>query len=413
MAALLSGQYAQCVAVLLHSLCLGVSHDHAHDPIHRRALTAEESGRPHPRAAPSSCRAVEYDASNDPFPVTGMDAVVFVVGNATQSAHYYQLALGHGARGLSRPRDGQPGPRVLRAALRLGPLRVRRRGGPRRPLLDEHRTHGDGVIDLAIEVPDVDCSPTPARGRDHPRRAARRERRARHRPLRRDRDVRRHPAHPRRPQRVREARTCPATSRGPRSRHSGRGRRGGCSRRSTTRGQRRARTDGRLGRVLQQGHGLHEHGRFIGDDIATEYSALMSKVVASGNHRVKFPLNEPAIAKKKSQIDEYLEFYDGAGCQHIALATGDILRTVRPAARPTASSSSRPPTPTPCSGLFGSVPVLARRLPCRLGARQRALRRDCAGDDRMSATGGAQAIILFEAALGSASLGSAGRWAAR
>jgi 4-hydroxyphenylpyruvate dioxygenase len=67
---------------------------------------------------------------------------------------------------------------------------------------------------------------------------------------------------------------------------------------------------------------------FIGDDIATDYSALMSKVVANGNHRVKFPLNEPAIAKKKSQIDEYLEFYNGPGCQHIALATNDILRTV-------------------------------------------------------------------------------------
>ena len=51
-------------------------------------------------------------------------------------------------------------------------------------------------------------------------------------------------------------------------------------------------------------------------------------MVANGNHRVKFPLNEPAIAKKKSQIDEYLEFYDGAGGQHIALATNDILRTV-------------------------------------------------------------------------------------
>jgi 4-hydroxyphenylpyruvate dioxygenase len=50
--------------------------------------------------------------------------------------------------------------------------------------------------------------------------------------------------------------------------------------------------------------------------------------VANGNHRVKFPLNEPAVGKKKSQIDEYLEFYDGAGCQHIALATNDILRTV-------------------------------------------------------------------------------------
>ncbi|MGD0701758.1 MAG: VOC family protein, partial [Trebonia sp.] len=67
---------------------------------------------------------------------------------------------------------------------------------------------------------------------------------------------------------------------------------------------------------------------FIGDDIATEYSALMSKVVASGNHRVKFPLNEPSPGKRKSQIDEYLEFYGGPGVQHLALATPDILATV-------------------------------------------------------------------------------------
>jgi 4-hydroxyphenylpyruvate dioxygenase len=74
--------------------------------------------------------------------------------------------------------------------------------------------------------------------------------------------------------------------------------------------------------------GFVNMAEFIGDDIATDYSALMSKVVASGNHRVKFPLNEPAVARRKSQIDEYLEFYDGPGCQHIALATNDILRTV-------------------------------------------------------------------------------------
>jgi 4-hydroxyphenylpyruvate dioxygenase len=54
----------------------------------------------------------------------------------------------------------------------------------------------------------------------------------------------------------------------------------------------------------------------------------MSKVVASGNHRVKFPLNEPAVAKKRSQIDEYLDFYRGAGVQHLAVATGDILASV-------------------------------------------------------------------------------------
>jgi 4-hydroxyphenylpyruvate dioxygenase len=74
--------------------------------------------------------------------------------------------------------------------------------------------------------------------------------------------------------------------------------------------------------------GFVNMAEFIGDDIATDYSALMSKVVANGNHRVKFPLNEPAIAKKKSQIDEYLEFYNGPGAQHLALATGDILATV-------------------------------------------------------------------------------------
>jgi 4-hydroxyphenylpyruvate dioxygenase len=67
---------------------------------------------------------------------------------------------------------------------------------------------------------------------------------------------------------------------------------------------------------------------FVGDDIATEYSALMSKVVADGHRKVKFPLNEPAIGKRKSQIDEYLEFYGGPGVQHIALATNDIVRTV-------------------------------------------------------------------------------------
>ena len=74
--------------------------------------------------------------------------------------------------------------------------------------------------------------------------------------------------------------------------------------------------------------GFVNMAEFVGDDIATDYSALMSKVVANGNHRVKFPLNEPAIAKKKSQIDEFLEFYDGPGVQHLALATNDILATV-------------------------------------------------------------------------------------
>jgi 4-hydroxyphenylpyruvate dioxygenase len=67
---------------------------------------------------------------------------------------------------------------------------------------------------------------------------------------------------------------------------------------------------------------------FDDKDISTEYSSLMSKVVASGNERIKFPINEPAQGKKKSQIDEYLEFYGGPGVQHLAIATDDIIETV-------------------------------------------------------------------------------------
>jgi 4-hydroxyphenylpyruvate dioxygenase len=63
--------------------------------------------------------------------------------------------------------------------------------------------------------------------------------------------------------------------------------------------------------------------------ISTEYSALMSKVMSNGNGRIKFPINEPAQGKKKSQIEEYLDFYRGPGVQHIAVATDDIIKTVR------------------------------------------------------------------------------------
>ena len=67
---------------------------------------------------------------------------------------------------------------------------------------------------------------------------------------------------------------------------------------------------------------------FTDDDISTDYTALMSKVMSNGNGRIKFPINEPAEGKKKSQIEEYIEFYNGAGVQHIAVATDDIVSTV-------------------------------------------------------------------------------------
>ena len=74
------------------------------------------------------------------------------------------------------------------------------------------------------------------------------------------------------------------------------------------------------------GFRLYQH--FDDNDISTEYSALMSKVMSNGNGRVKFPMNEPAAGKRKSQIEEYLDFYKGPGVQHIAMATDNIIDTV-------------------------------------------------------------------------------------
>jgi 4-hydroxyphenylpyruvate dioxygenase len=67
---------------------------------------------------------------------------------------------------------------------------------------------------------------------------------------------------------------------------------------------------------------------FDDKDISTEYSALMSKVMSNGNGRIKFPINEPAEGKKKSQVEEYLDFYKGQGVQHVAIATNNIIETV-------------------------------------------------------------------------------------
>src|SRR4029078_10787041 len=75
--------------------------------------------------------------------------------------------------------------------------------------------------------------------------------------------------------------------------------------------------------------GFNQLVSFDDKDISTEYSALMSKVMQNGTGRLKFPINEPAKANRRSQIDEYLQFYGGPGVQHIAMATGDIVETVR------------------------------------------------------------------------------------
>ncbi|MGI8434298.1 MAG: 4-hydroxyphenylpyruvate dioxygenase [Nocardioidaceae bacterium] len=273
---------------------------------------------------------VDYDASRDPFPVTAMDAVVFVVGNATQSAHFYQLALGMELVAYAGPETGVRDHKAF--VLKSGSARFVFYGGvtPDSPLLEHHRRHGDGVVDLPLEVPDVDKCIAHARATGATI-------------LEEPHDV---------SDEFGTVRQAAIATYGEtrhtlvdRARYTGPYLPGFVAAQTTV-----TRPEGhpkRLFQAVDHCVGNVELGRmdewvqfynrvlgfvnmaeFIGDDIATDYSALMSKVVSSGNHRVKFPLNEPAVAQRKSQIDEYLEFYGGPGCQHIALATGDLLRTV-------------------------------------------------------------------------------------
>ena len=273
---------------------------------------------------------VEYDESKDPFPVTGWDSIVFVVGNASQTAHYYQSAWGMELVAYSGPENGQRDHKSF--VLKSGSIRFVINGAvsPDSPLIAHHAKHGDGVVDISLEVPDVDKCVAQAKS-------------AGARVVREAEDV----TDEHGTVRIASIATYGETVHTlvDRSRYTGPYLPGYVARSSTW--VKREGAPKRLFQALDHIVGNVELGKmdewvtfynkvmgfvnmaeFIGDDIATDYSALMSKVVANGNHRVKFPLNEPAIAKRKSQIDEYLEFYNGPGAQHLALATNDILRTV-------------------------------------------------------------------------------------
>jgi 4-hydroxyphenylpyruvate dioxygenase len=273
---------------------------------------------------------VDYDATKDPFPVRSMDAVVFVAGNATQTAWLYQVAFGMELVAYAGPETGQRSHKSF--VLKSGSARFVIHGGvtPGSELLDHHRRHGDGVVDLALEVGDVDQCIKHAREQGAT-------------VLEEPHDV----SDEHGTVRLAAIATYGETRHTlvDRTKYDGPYLPGYVARSSSVK-----RPEGAPKRLFQavdhcvgnvelgkmdywvewynRVMGFVNMAEFIGDDIATDYSALMSKVVSNGNHRVKFPLNEPAIAKKKSQIDEYLEFYEGAGVQHIALATNDIIKTV-------------------------------------------------------------------------------------
>jgi 4-hydroxyphenylpyruvate dioxygenase len=269
---------------------------------------------------------VPHDLSHDPFPVTGWDAVVWASGNATQAAMYFQLAFGMRLEAYSGPETGNRDHHAY--VLRAGSVRFVVKGAvsPRSPVADHHRRHGDGVLDVALEVPDVD------RCVAHARAAGARVVTEPHDVTDGDGTVR----------------VAALAAYGDtvhtlvdRSGYRGVYLPGYVPRTSALAlgGPAFVALDhvvgnvelGRMDEWVDFYHrvmGFTNMAEFVGEDIATSYSALMSKVVASGNHRVKLPLNEPAAGQKKSQIDEYLEFYGGPGVQHLALATPDILATV-------------------------------------------------------------------------------------
>ena len=260
------------------------------------------------------------------FPLLGLDHLRFEVGNARQAAHYYSTAFGMTCVAYRGPEQGYR--ETVEYVMVAGDARFVL-AGPVRPGTDlaEHvAKHGDGVRDIALEVAEVASAYVLAVARGA------------------------------------KGLTPPTTIRDEhgsvtyaviaaygdtrhtlidRSQYSGPFLPGFVERgpivapgQPFVSGIDHVVGNVELGRMdewvgfYNRVMGFTNMAEFVGEDIATEYSALMSKVVADGTRKVKFPLNEPAAGKKRSQIDEYLEFYGGPGVQHVALTVDDILTAV-------------------------------------------------------------------------------------
>jgi 4-hydroxyphenylpyruvate dioxygenase len=264
----------------------------------------------------------------DEFPVDGMDAVVFAVGNARQAAHYYSTAFGMRCVAYRGPETGcrDEAAYVLESGTARFVLRGPVRAGTE--LARHVAAHGDGVIDLAIAVPSASEAFAYAISRGA-------------RPVTEP--------HVEEDEHGKVVLAAIATfgdtihTLVERSNYSGPYLPGYVTAEplaTVPDAPYFTAVDHCVGNVelglmnewvefYNRVMGFTNMKEFVGDDIATEYSALMSKVVADGTRKVKFPINEPAVGKKKSQIDEYLEFYGGPGVQHIALETPDIVAAVR------------------------------------------------------------------------------------
>ena len=263
----------------------------------------------------------------DFLPLNGTDYVEFYVGNARQAAYFYRAAFGFR---LAAYRGPETGTRecasyvLVQDKIRLvftTPLT------PEHPVADHIRLHGDGVRDIALWVDDAEAAwrATTTRGA---------------------RSVRE-------PETLRdaqgEARVASIAIYGDtihtfveRRQYNGAflpGFEAAPAEDLVARPAGLLHIDHMVGNVgwgemnrwvdfYRDAMGFRMFKHFDDKDISTEYSALMSKVMSNGNERVKFPINEPAQGKRKSQIEEYLQFYRGPGVQHIAMATGNIIETV-------------------------------------------------------------------------------------
>ncbi len=263
----------------------------------------------------------------DFLPLKAIDHIEFYVGNAKQSAYYYRAAFGFSIRGYAGLETGSRDKTSY--LLEQGKIRF----VLTTPLTKDHpinemlAKHGDGVNAIAIEVDDVEAA-----FRETTKRGA---------------------VGVQEPREITDEngtyRTCSIRAYGDtlhtfveRKNYKGfaPGFRMITDVDPVARPTGLAAVDHMVGNVgwnemnkwvkwYEEVMGFHVFLSFDDKDISTEYSALMSKVMASGSEKIKFPINEPATGKKKSQIEEYVEWYNGPGVQHIALITGDIIASVK------------------------------------------------------------------------------------
>ena len=266
------------------------------------------------------------ETAHDVFPINGTDYVEFYVGNAKQAAHYYQAAFGFQLTGYRGPETGTRD--VASYLLVQGKIRLvlTTALGPDHPVAEHVRKHGDGVRDIALWVDDA---------RDAYSKAVERGARSVQSPMvLKDEHgefviaaiaIYGDTIHSIVERRNYRGPFMPGFA--PRKPHY----------QPADVGLKYV--DHCVGNVelgqmnvwvkfYEHVMGFRNLISFDDEDISTEYSSLMSKVMSNGNERIKFPINEPAKGKKKSQTEEYLDFYRGPGVQHLALATDDIVRTV-------------------------------------------------------------------------------------